>query len=461
MRRFQILLAAALTAVLMSGTAFAAGSDKFVAGTYIGGVNLSGQTVDSAKTYIEGFYSDNYKLTLKERGGATETLSGTDLGLRFSAPSNLSDILSQQQAEGAQAAPNVTHSYDAVGMQANVSDETLSEKLSGLDAVKNATQTKDAYITAYQEGAAFQVVPEVNGNSINMERLVKAVKDAINTGKTELDLDAAGVYDAVSVTADSLQAQCEKMNGIKDMKIGYQIGEQQDALYGSQIIQWITGVENGEVAVDRTKVAEYVAALAAKYDTAGGVQTWKSASGRDASIKTSYGWKIDQNAETDALVALIKAGNSQENREPAWAKKGNQWAMPQWGNTFVEVDLTNQHVYFYKDGQCVWDSATVTGLKSDPDRVTPTGVSAIYSKERNRVLRGKKDKNGKYAYESPVSYWMPFNGGVGLHDATWRNKFGGSIYTYAGSHGCINLPLDKAAALYDLISVGTPVVVYE
>ena len=77
----------------------------------------------------------------------------------------------------------------------------------------------------------------------------------------------------------------------------------------------------------------------------------------------------------------------------------------------------------------------------------------IRDRERNRVLRGTKQPNGKYEYESPVSYWMPFNKGIGLHDASWRSTFGRDIYINSGSHGCINLPTGFAGSLYSQIDV--------
>ena len=56
---------------------------------------------------------------------------------------------------------------------------------------------------------------------------------------------------------------------------------------------------------------------------------------------------------------------------------------------------------------------------------------------------------------------MPFYGGVGIHDAdSWRSVYGGTIYQYGGSHGCINTPSAQAAVIYENIDVGTPVVCY-
>ena len=59
-----------------------------------------------------------------------------------------------------------------------------------------------------------------------------------------------------------------------------------------------------------------------------------------------------------------------------------------------------------------------------------------------------------------MKYWMPFNGNIGLHDASWRDAFGGHIYYMKGSHGCINLPTQKAAEIYDQVEKGEAVVVY-
>lgn len=124
----------------------------------------------------------------------------------------------------------------------------------------------------------------------------------------------------------------------------------------------------------------------------------------------------------------------------------------------VEVDLTNQMVYAYNGAQLALSSKCVTGSVVK-DAATPEGDYKIYSKETNRVLKGTNFDGSKYA--SPVSYWMPFNGGIGLHDATWRSSFGGDIYYASGSHGCVNMPFDNAQKLYDMISVGTPVHVHK
>lgn len=119
---------------------------------------------------------------------------------------------------------------------------------------------------------------------------------------------------------------------------------------------------------------------------------------------------------------------------------------------YVEVDLTNQQVYAYIGGNLIVSAPCVSGL-AGTGRETPSGIYQIYYKQSPAVLRGE-------GYASPVSFWMPFNGGIGLHDASWRSSFGGNIYTYDGSHGCINLPYDAAKTIYENAYPGMMVICY-
>lgn len=102
-------------------------------------------------------------------------------------------------------------------------------------------------------------------------------------------------------------------------------------------------------------------------------------------------------------------------------------------------DLTAQHMYFIQNGQIAMQCDIVTG-NPNKGNATPQGMYSLYYKQQNQVLRGKKLEDGTYEYESPVDYWMPFNGGIGFHDASWQSAFGGARYQTYGSHGCVNMP---------------------
>ena len=225
-----------------------------------------------------------------------------------------------------------------------------------------------------------------------------------------------------------------------------------------EICSWITGASEGKIQVDREKAGAWIGNLAAQYDTAGKTRQFSTVSGRIAEVTGPYGWKIDQAAETDALIAMIQSGQSRA-REPQYASTAAVRGEQDWGSTYAEVDLTGQHVYLVKDGAVIWDAPCVTGNISKKYD-TPPGIFPLAYKQKDKVLRGAKRADGTYEYESPVSFWMPFNGGIGFHDANWRSSFGGEIYKTGGSHGCINLPPDRVPAFYEQVYKGMPVICY-
>lgn len=287
----------------------------------------------------------------------------------------------------------------------------------------------------------------------------EAAYGAQNSNGAGASIDMNSINQGTLSPAEAM-AIGQKLATVNGMSVTYQLpNNQTEVLDGLTIATWVNGSQGLTVSVDAAKVADYVQGLRNKYDTPAGTQTWQSADGTAKSIKTDYGWHIDQAKETEALIANIQSLQS-VTREPVYASRAVQTEMPQWGKTFVEIDLSSQHVYYYQDGNCVWDSKCVTGTATDPDRATPTGVFALKYKQRDRVLRGRiNPQTGKPSYESPVAYWMPFNGNIGLHDANWRSSFGGNIYLKSGSHGCINLPPKNAKTLYELITPGTVIVV--
>lgn len=459
----RMLATAGLAVTLAAGTALVSWANTtFVPGTTVNGLGVSGLTVEEAAQRIADFYNKEYQLTVRQRGGATEVIKGSEIGFAVALPDGLlQGILDAQNAADRLSGPDVDNGHRAE-MQNTYDAEALAAKFNSLNCVSGAgiVTTADAYISGYQEGQPFTIVPEVRGNNVDREKAAETIRAAVASGAQEVDLDAAGCYYEVQVTADNadLVALCNTMNQCREMTITYVFGEKSEVLDPATVCSWITGSQDGQIAVSQEQAAAYVQALAAKYDTAGTTRTFHTATGRDVSLTGPYGWKIDQAAETEALIAMIRTGQSQ-SREPQYSSSAVDHTAAEWGSTYVEVDLTGQHVYMMKDGAQVWDAPCVTGNLSK-NYNTPEGIYSLTYKERDRVLRGEKQADGTYEYESPVSFWMPFNGGIGFHDANWRGNFGGSIYKTSGSHGCVNLPPEKAKILYDLVYKGIPVLCY-
>ncbi len=432
---------------------------RFVVGTIINGVPVSGMTTADAEAYIEGYFNGGYTLEIEDTEGVREAITDTSIGYTVDVTGDLEAILKEENDGGRVSGPGVEHRY-TVDAELKYDEAALRALLENMAFVKNASPTSDAYITPYEAGKAFSIVPEVQGTEIDMDKLMAAVKDALNSQTRLLKVENLDCYKTIQVTADNadLNQMCANLNRYKDINITYVFGDQQEILPGLEAVKWIDGVSGSTVQVNQQKVAEYVKYLADKYDTYGKPHTFTSTSGRQVSVNGDYGWQINQAEEAVALTRMVQNGTNQ-TREPAYSRTAASRTGNDFGTTYVEVDMGLQHIYMYENGTLIAEAPIVTGNVAK-GWTTPEGLYTLYYKERDRVLRGPKRADGTYSYESPVSYWMPFNGGIGLHDASWRGKFGGEIYKNNGSHGCINIPPKTAAVIYEHVYKGIPILCF-
>ena len=262
-------------------------------------------------------------------------------------------------------------------------------------------------------------------------------------------LDAFAARSAKPVPLTPMEQAQKDLAGVT---VTYQFGDQSEVLDNDRILSWLKEQEDGSIAIDEQQAKAFVKELAEKYDTAYTHRTFHTTAGRDIQItQGDYGWRIDQEAETKHLLELLAAKQSAVC-EPIYAQTAAVHAQNDWGTTYVEVSLTDQYLWLYKDGKCILESYFVSG---NPNRghATPKGIYGLTYKTRDAMLSGQ-------GYDSKVKYWMPFNRNVGLHDAPWRKTFGGQIYKSNGSHGCINLPPANAAKIYENVDKNTPVIVY-
>ena len=316
-----------------------------------------------------------------------------------------------------------------------------------------AAQLKEHSITRKYRAIVYGVIKEDEGTELLEDKVKEAVAAAVMSLAESVDLEEQGCYVSPSITSEdeAIKTACETMNKYVGARITYKFGDKSETLSGDEIHNWLT-VNGTSVRINEGKATEYVKKLAASYDTAYKAKSLKTSYGKTVSITGgSYGYKINQAKEAATLVSLIKNGE-QTSREPEYSQKGASRTGNDYGNTYVEINLTAQHLYFYVKGKLVVQSDFVSG-NAAKGWSTPAGAYSITYKQRNATLKGQ-------GYATPVSYWMPFNGGIGLHDANWRKTFGGTIYKTNGSHGCVNLPPAVAKTIYENISAGDPVLCY-
>lgn len=432
-------------------------SSHFMFFTKINGTDFSLKSVSQVEAYMKQQVAD-YVLTLKESDGGSEKISGSDISLVY-VPGEQLEKLAKKQNNFLWITSLWNHPKITSEIGVEYDKDALAKITEGLECLKPENQTVSVDAHPEFQNDKFVVVPEVVGTQIDTEKFNEAVTKAINGFKPTLDLFKTGCYILPRFVSDSQEvvAATDAMNRYLGANVTYDFNPATEVVDASVISQWVTVDADMNVTFNEEAVRAFIQSLADKYDTKGKPRTFTTATGNTVNVTGgSYGWKIDQEAEYNALIANIQNAET-VTREPNYASRAASHEGNDVGSTYAEVDLSNQMMYFVQNGQVVLQSGIVTG-NPNKGNGTPQGVYSLAYKALDQVLRGTKKPDGTYEYETPVKFWMPFNGGIGFHDATWQSSFGGSRYQTNGSHGCVNLPYDVAAQLYNLITAGTPVV---
>ena len=433
----------------------------FLNNTFINDSDCSNLTADQVAAIMDQ-QSQTYSLQIQGRdeNGVQEdlgTITASEIGMQWvDTQSTAQELLDRQNELFWIEMLWSTQNYDVIH-GVSYDNNKLQEQLAQLPALqkKNMVAPEDAYISDYSEKTgSYEIVPETLGTELDLKLVQEVVSAAIMEGNTTVDLEEQGCYKSAEVTAEdaALVKACDTMNKWVSAKITYDWNGNKVVVDGDTIREWIQS-DDKDPQLDEEAIAEFVAEQAKEYDTYGKKRKFTTVQGIELTLPSgAYGWKTDRTEETQELIASIEKGETID-KEPVYSSKGAQKGSDDIGSSYVEIDLTNQHLYVFQKGNIVLETDFVSGNMSKPGCVTPPGVFGLTYKTKNAVLRGAD-------YETPVNYWMPFNGNVGMHDATWRRSFGGTIYLTAGSHGCVNLPLDMAAAIYEYVSTGSPIICY-
>ncbi len=422
--------------------------------TVINGMNASGRTPEEVKEMIVSQIK-GYSLTLETRQQTEEVLRGLEIGLHPEYDGTLEQILEAQSPMlwGISALRNKEYVIETMVAYDHELLESAIDKMEFMNP-ENVQEPVDAHISEYIAGTGYQIVPETQGTLIRRDMVMQGVTDALLSLQDRLNLEEIGAYEAPKLTADApeLQERLAAWNQYANITVTYQFGSSREVVDGAVIHPWLSDNGQNGVSLDEEQVAQFVKELARKYNTAYQPKTLETSYGKTVTITGGpYGWRINQAAETAELTEILRSGESQ-TREPIYSQRANSHEGPDYGDTYVEINLTAQHLFFYKDGKLLAESDFVSGNESR-GWGTPAGAFPLTYKERNATLRGEN-------YATPVSYWMPFNGNIGMHDADWRDSFGGTIYKTSGSHGCVNLPPAVAKKIYENIEAGMPVLCY-
>lgn len=337
-------------------------------------------------------------------------------------------------------------------------EDKLDQIIEASPLFQNVTAPQNAKIIK-KEGD-YEIKKEVEGNQVDPQKLKDKIIGAIETGEKEVELTDED-YHGPDIRSDD-EALTKKLQNIKEISaLSYKLDIEgfDIKLEGDDFLDLFNEDEESNFTLDYDKTTDYFTKVAERVNTYGKTRTFNTTGMGKIEVGPGvYGRKLDIPGTVDALYSMVDAKKSGD-LEPVWAYKGFVRTKDggDIGDTYIEIDLSRQHLWFYKNGEVIVSTDVVTGRNG---YATNVGVGSILSKENNATLKGDDFDGSKY--ETPVKYRMPIGrDGEGLHDSPWRGGYGGSIYMGGGSHGCINTPPDQVARIFENVDFGTPVVVYE
>ncbi len=435
---------------------------RFLPRTEINGISMGGKTAEEAEELLKAAV-EGYSLTITLRGGKQEVIQGSEIALTYASSNETAQLLSSQNS--AAWLPSLFGRASSYSVETGFRYDSakLRERLGAFPDFQkdHVVKTQDASLVQ-DEDHIFHIRTQVLGNEPDPDIICEKAESAVLHGSSHLDLNRTeGAYRSPSVleSSETLQQQRDLLNDFlsSSVTIRYKDGTV-DVLDRNTLSSWIdyTKEEGYTLSNETLYTNAYLLmhAAAGKYDDVRTSIDFNSTAEGTIRLECEpYGYQIDVEKGMDRIVEALR-GHETVEIEPE--NMLEETIDPSFGGTYCEIDITGQHIWYYESGELVLDSDCVTGLESDPDRRTPSGLFYLYNKERDAVL-GSNDPSEPY--EVVVDCWMPFFESYGMHDARWREDFGGDIYEYSGSHGCANMPPEMAHELFERIEIGTPVIV--
>ncbi|MFO3717550.1 L,D-transpeptidase family protein [Anaerococcus sp. ENR1011] len=451
-KRIGLIIISILVAIYLIGTVIF--SYIALPGTFLNGKDIS---YASKKEALEKA-PDDFSLNVTGRDDRDLIINPADIDYDAKLPSD-AKIDQNPFTWPAALVNNKKQDFD-FEYKVSYDEDKLDKKIEESKLMNGITEPKDAKI-AMKDGEFF-IEDEVIGNEVDKKKLKEAIIDNINTKSKELSLDDSYYHNPkVTSKSEKLQKVLADSEHIKDMSIKFNFNGFDLKLEGNSLLDLFDMTDEG-LELNYDKVYDYAKYLASETDTYGKNRKFNATGiGEIVVAPGVYGFKLDVDGMVDKIYEQV---NSRESGviEPVYANiayvrtdTGEDIA-----DTYVEVDLSRQHMWFYKDGNLILESDLVSGRPID-GWATNVGVGQILNKVADTTLTGL-NFDGQTSYQTPVDYWMPIGwDGEGFHDAPWRGGFGGSTYLQNGSHGCYNLPPSAAKALFENVDYVTPVVVYE
>ncbi len=428
--------------------------NRFMSGTYINDIYCTGKTISEVNFELAGQFPEN-ELTIVDTEGITYHIPLADISYQADYSQQLNQMKDIQKPELWIKGIWSLHKQELIPIY-QFDSEKLLTAINDCEILKNNTKKNTVEI---QKDLGFVLYDGMH-NVLDKDLLIECIEKNLYEGRTKIDISQCYKDLPYTEQMKNTLSLWEKVNAFQTCGIVYDMGDETVSLTPEIVSKWITLKdnhdfyldENNDLVLNEEKVTEFIDDLCETYDTYEKTHIFTATNGTEVKLtEGTYGNKLDRNKELQYLISAFQ-DKVVENHIPSYEKLAYVRGRNDIGNTYVEIDMDSQKLYFYKLGELLLETDIVTG-NTGRKMGTPSGVYSVNTMQRNRTLRGT-------GYSAFVKYWVSVKGSIGIHDASWRKEFGGEIYKKNGSHGCINVPKDVMPNLYEELELGIPVIIF-
>ena len=432
--------------------------DSFMYGTWINGIYCTGKTIQEVAEELEKDFSyEEVKIYFQDE---EKVLNLSELEVSFDFISALEQYRKRQNPYNWYMKLLGKKEEQEFFPKISFKEEKLKNWIEATDIYQGNLNLKEDCLRIVWSELGYSLKEE-KALIFNVPLAMEVISSGLIQGEKTIDLMKEGCffYRDETIEMQEIRDYFQKIQEFQSKQLVYKIKEIEKKIQPQELGSFLETDENGipkvnkkgEFILVKSKIEEFVSQLARDYDSWHNYQ-FITHDGKEIFLtKGNYGTQINQKKEVDFLIKWLV--NSEKTiREPEYLKDFTYQDKNKIDTTYIEIDMTIQKMFYFIDGVKILDTDVVTGCTKQK-MGTPEMVCYIQSKSRNAILTGAN-------YRSFVNYWMPVYGGIGIHDASWRDEFGGQIYIKSGSHGCINTPLERMADLFEMVEKGTPVVIH-
>ena len=436
---------------LYSSIAYGYYSNKFLPATIINGFDCSNKTIDFVYSKFQSKI-DNYKFSIYIGDIEADVVSGEEISLKME---NMKELLTDAcyNQRKLDWFSNIFEEREPIFLDDAIEfdEERLNKFFDSAVSLSVSATVESENASIIYNGNEFEIIPETYGDRLDINTVKALITSKIHCLDSSIDITKEQCYiqPAIKASDKNIIDALENANSCLDKTISITVlGEK--TILGSDIFgKWISVNSNAVLEGNIGMISEYVKSIDEQFTSANKTRSFMTSYGKLININGGdYGRQLNQASLVEQLSVAVKqtrdVGVVAEFSSYALGDKENDI-----GKSYIEIDLTNQRLWLYLDGEKVMNTDIVSGK---PSTLSKEGTFVLTDMATSLVL-SKEDNKG-------VSYYLKFGDGYGVCATNEVNVFGGSEYINAGTNGSIFLSNDSAKMLYDRAFIDMPIVCY-